>query len=74
MEILVGDPAPCHIIMTGFQILASEPDVHLPAYPALRFDIQSMPCHCELSYDNYCTVQSFFFYVQSSFFPKALFL
>ena len=29
-------PAPCHISMIGFPILASEPDVHLPAYPALR--------------------------------------
>ena len=28
-------PAPCHISMIGFPILASEPDVHLPAYPAL---------------------------------------
>ena len=29
-------PAPCHISMIGFPILASEPDVHLPAYPALH--------------------------------------
>ena len=29
-------PAPCLISKIGFPILASEPDVHLPAYPALR--------------------------------------
>ncbi len=29
-------PAPCLISKIGFPILASEPDVHLPAYPALH--------------------------------------
>ena len=59
--------------MVGFRKLASEPDVHLPAYPALRFDMQFKSFHNESFYDKFHKVQWFSFSVQSCVVPKALY-